>query len=205
MFIYSIILYLIRWILYICALANSFICWWCHIKYFLLFYLFHFCFTICLLLNLFHLLLLLNLTLWLLLFLFLGPRSSSLVNFVDPSLIEIDQEDYVISEATESMQSRHGNDKAEKIINDGVQESVEQSLWGHVLHWLEAVVYVKLRSHLDESKGVDAAHECINYERVPALMFVVEHWINSIANHHWEQSIRHISHSYSIVLLRVTL
>jgi len=81
-------------------------------------------------------------------------------------LVEINNKNDVISEATESVQSWHGDDEAEEVVDDGVQETVEQSSARHVLNALEAIVDVQLRGHVDEAEGIDATDKSVEDESV---------------------------------------
>ena len=93
-------------------------------------------------------------------------HASCLINTVCPSLIEINNKNDIISEATEPVQSWHGDDEAEEVVDDGVQETVEQGSTRHVLDALETIVDVELRSHIDEAKCVDATDESVEYKSV---------------------------------------
>jgi hypothetical protein len=59
---------------------------------------------------------------------------SVLVNLVDPSLVQVDDEDNIISEDAESLEPWHGDEEREQIINDSVEELVDHVSPRHVLH-----------------------------------------------------------------------
>ena len=84
-------------------------------------------------------------------------HASGLIDFVDVPLIQVNHEDNVVSETTDSVHGRHCDDEAEEVIYDCVQETVEQGFARHVLHTFELVVDVQLGCHVDKSESVDAA------------------------------------------------
>ena len=103
------------------------------------------------------------------------------------------------------MQSWHGDDEAEEVVDDGVQEPVEQSTARHVLNALEAIVDVQLRSHVDEAKGVDATHKSVEDESVKALVLFVEERIDSITANDWERCPGHVGHGDVVIFFGWTL
>ena len=58
----------------------------------------------------------------------MSPRPSSFVDSVDPALIEINDEDDIISKARESVERGHSDDEREEVINNGIKEPIEKGL-----------------------------------------------------------------------------
>ena len=121
------------------------------------------------------------------------------INFVNPSLIHVDDKYEIISEAAKSLHGRHFNDEAEEVIDDGVQEREHQSLVVQVGDAFESVVDVQLGHHVDEAEGVDAANQGVDDEGVIALVLVVHERVNGIANDQWNCSFLHITHRYFVI------
>ena len=108
-------------------------------------------------------------------------HASRLVNGINVSLIEINNKDDVISEAADTVHGRHRDDETEEVVDDRVQESVEEGFAGHVLHAFQPVVYVQLRSHVDEAEGVDASDQSVEKKGVQALVLGVEDAVDGVA------------------------
>ena len=72
----------------------------------------------------------------------IGPL---LVNPVDPPLVDVDQEHYIVPEDGQAVQRGHLDDKGKQVIDDGVQELVCHLAPGQVCHTLHPVVQVQLR------------------------------------------------------------
>jgi len=126
-------------------------------------------------------------------------KVSAWINFVNPSLIHIDDKYEIISEAAKSLHGGHFNDEAEEVIDDGVQERVHECLVVQVGNAFESVVDVELGHHVDEAEGVDAAHQGVDDEGVIALVLVVHERVNGITNDQWNCSVLHITHRYLVV------
>ena len=62
--------------------------------------------------------------------LFCGVKASGLIYSVDPSLVKVDYEYDIVSEAGDSVHGWHRDDEREQIVDDRVQESVEKHVLG---------------------------------------------------------------------------
>ena len=74
-----------------------------------------------------------------------------LVHPVGISLVDVHQEDQVVSEHTQAVQPGHLDDKGEEVIYDGVQELVGHLAPGQGCHTLQLVVDVQLQRQGVES------------------------------------------------------
>lgn len=81
--------------------------------------------------------------------------SSREIDGINSALVEVDEKDGVVSEATDSVHGGHFDDEAEQIVDEGVDESEAKKFPGKVGDGFEGVVESELRRHQDESKGVD--------------------------------------------------
>jgi len=57
-------------------------------------------------------------------------------------LVDINEENEIISEVTESLEPRHGDKEDSEIINDGVQELIDQNSPWQMFNGLKLVVDV---------------------------------------------------------------
>lgn len=103
------------------------------------------------------------------------------------------------------MHGRHNDDETEQVIDDSVQEPVEESSLWHVFDTFESIVDVKLWSHLDKSKQVDGSHQCIQNIGVPALVVIIEHTVDRVAEHDRVQCVTEVSHCFFVILFGFTL
>jgi hypothetical protein len=55
------------------------------------------------------------------------------VDGVDPPLVEVDEEDDIITEAREAVHCGHRDDECENVVNEGVEEAVDKEFPGQVL------------------------------------------------------------------------
>lgn len=70
---------------------------------------------------------------------------------VDVSLIEKDEEDDVVPEASKSIHGRHFDDESKDVVDEGIEGFVGQHSPGQVSHRLQFVVDEQLRCHHDEA------------------------------------------------------
>lgn len=76
---------------------------------------------------------------------------SSLVDRINPHLVQINKEDNIITEASDSMQHGHLNHKREHIINKCIEGLINHGVNGNMSHALELIVNKQLRGHRNES------------------------------------------------------
>ena len=88
-------------------------------------------------------------------------------------LVEEDEEDNVVSENAQAVKDGHLDDKGEKVVDDGVKELVNHHFPGQMFNWLQFVVYVQLRSHLNEPENLNKPHQSFQYETVHTSVFFV--------------------------------
>ena len=79
---------------------------------------------------------------------------AGLVDRVQVSLVQEDQEDDVIAKARDLMMERHRDEQCERVIDEGVKGFVGHHSPRHVCHALELIVDEELRRHRDEPKEV---------------------------------------------------
>jgi hypothetical protein len=61
-------------------------------------------------------------------------HSSIFIDFVNPSLVQINDENNVIFETTEPIKSGHSDNKGEKVVDDGVKELVNHHFPGQMFN-----------------------------------------------------------------------
>jgi len=84
-----------------------------------------------------------------------------LVHRVKPSLIKIDKEDDIVSEATDSCHGRHSDDEREQIINECIQTLVDQHSPRKVRNRFELVIqesYVVIERKRTENQKTRSTH-----------------------------------------------
>lgn len=86
---------------------------------------------------------------------------------VGPSLIDIYEENDIVSQCREAMQRGHLDRKRKKVINERIQKLVRHRFGRHVRYRLEPVVDVQTRDHHQEPICVDAADQRRDDEAVP--------------------------------------
>ena len=74
-----------------------------------------------------------------------------LIHGIDPHLIQINEENDIITEAGNTMQDGHLDDEREHVINEGIQRLVDHRVDGNMGHTLQLVVNEQLRRHRDET------------------------------------------------------
>ena len=70
------------------------------------------------------------------------------IDLVRPALIEVDEENDVIAESGEAVQSRHFDGEGEEVVDEGVEEFVRHGFGGHVryaLSWASGLVCCMVR------------------------------------------------------------
>ena len=109
--------------------------------------------------------LLLNLFCFLLLnlcfFLLSCIHAPCLISSILTSLVQVDDKDNIVSEATYSVHGRHLNDETKQVVNNCVQKSIGEGSCRHMLNTLQFVVDVQLGCHLNKSKDIDTAYKSI--------------------------------------------
>lgn len=91
----------------------------------------------------------------------------SLVHGIQPSLVQVDEEDNVIPEACQSVGGGHRNDKGKNIVDESVESFVHERAPGKCRHRLELVVDEQLGQHEQEAKGVNTIHQAVDSPGVP--------------------------------------
>jgi hypothetical protein len=95
---------------------------------------------------------------------------TSVVDLVGPGLVDVDEEDDVVTQSCETVQEGHLDGESEEVVDEGVEELVSHGAAGHVSDGLEAVVDVQtwdLRS-LELAKGkIIAGKEDLTIIRKP--------------------------------------
>lgn len=77
----------------------------------------------------------------------------SWIHLVDVTLVEEDEEDHIIPEATNAVHGWHLDHKGEYVVNEGVESLVCHHPPRKVSHALQLVVDEELGRHHDEAKG----------------------------------------------------
>jgi len=57
---------------------------------------------------------------------------TSMVNLVSPSLVDVDEEDDIVTQSGKTVQEGHLDGESEEIVDEGVEELVSHSTAGHV-------------------------------------------------------------------------
>ncbi len=125
------------------------------------------------------------------------------VSFVDDSLVEIEQEYNIFSEDHNFMEEGSGYQKDIKIVNDGLNESIDESFPRKMIDWLEFVVDVKLRSHSDKPSHAHEENYFLKHSRIRKYFRYWgrnNHFIAQICEKQTTQSIIHVSNSLIINL-----
>lgn len=65
------------------------------------------------------------------------------IDLVLPSLKQVNEEDDVVTESSQTVQSRHLDSESEEVVDEGVEELVRHGAAGHVRDGFEAVVDVQ--------------------------------------------------------------
>jgi hypothetical protein len=68
---------------------------------------------------------------------------TSVVDLVSPGLVDVDEEDDVVTQSGEAVQEGHLDGESEEVVDEGVEELVSHGAAGHVSDGLEAVVDVQ--------------------------------------------------------------
>ena len=79
-----------------------------------------------------------------------NTRTRTRTHLYAPALVEINDEDDVITQTREAVGRWHVDDEREHVVNEGVERLVHEGTPGQVGHRLELVVDKQLRRHLDE-------------------------------------------------------
>lgn len=72
-----------------------------------------------------------------------------------PALVQINEENNIVSEGSETVQRGHLDRKREQVVDERVQEFVRHCFGGHVRDALEPVVDVQRGDHHQETVCVD--------------------------------------------------
>ena len=107
---------------------------------------------------------------------------SLLVHRVDPPLVEVYEEDEVITETRETVHGWHLDDESEQVIYESVERFVDENSPREVSHTLELVVDEELRSHENESKSVNGSSEGSEYPRVPTFVRFVDEGVDGVGD-----------------------
>jgi hypothetical protein len=68
---------------------------------------------------------------------------AGVIDLVGPSLVDVDEEDYIVTQSGKTMQEGHLDGESEQVVDEGVEELVGHGTAGHVSDGLEAVVDVQ--------------------------------------------------------------
>jgi hypothetical protein len=88
-----------------------------------------------------------------------------------PSLVQIDEEHEVVSEAGDPVSGGHGDDEREHVIDERVERLVHERAPRKCCHRPQPVVDEQLRQHEQEPERVHAVHHRVQGPRVPAAFF----------------------------------
>ena len=94
---------------------------------------------------------------------------------VDVSLIQKDEKDNVISEASNSIHSWHLDDKSKNVINKGIQSLVSHHSPWQMSDGFQLVIDEQLGGHHDEAESQQESICTAQDETVPAGVFIVNH------------------------------
>ena len=85
------------------------------------------------------------------------------IDSIDPSLVQIDEEDDIVSETSDPVHHGHFDNECEYVVNESVQELVRQHAPRQMRDRFEFVVDEKLWCHHDEAEGQqEAVHHRYN-------------------------------------------
>lgn len=76
---------------------------------------------------------------------------SSLIDRINPHLVQINKEDHIVTETSDSMQHGHLDHKREHIVNKRIQSLIDHGINRNVSHALKLVVNEQLGRHRNES------------------------------------------------------
>ncbi|GBE60170.1 NPL P60 family secreted protein, putative [Babesia ovata] len=127
------------------------------------------------------------------------------VHAIGPALVQVAEEDDVVTEARQPVHPRHLDQERRHVIHESVQRFVDQSAPREVVHRLQLVVDVNLRSHHDETEGVDGTRSNRNEVRVPRLVLFVEQRVDRVRHHARKHHHAHVLDGLLVVLLGVGL
>ena len=94
---------------------------------------------------------------------------------VDVSLIQKDEKDNIISEASNSIHSWHLDDKSKNVINKGIQSLVSHHSPWQMSDGFQLVIDEQLGGHHDEAESQQESICTAQDETVPAGVFIVNH------------------------------
>ena len=126
---------------------------------------------------------------------------SGLINRINPHLIQVNKEDDIITEASDSVKDRHLNNKGEHIINKSIQGLVDHGIHRNMSHALQLVVDKQLRSHGDEAEQVHKVCEGGDDPVIPGLMSIIDQGIDSITSDQGIENAHQMAHGGIVVLL----
>jgi hypothetical protein len=88
-------------------------------------------------------------------------HSSCFIYLVDPSLVQVNYKDHVVSETAKSVHGGHRNDETKQVVYYSVEELVEKRIFWHVFYRFESIVNVQLRRHLYESEEINSTNQSV--------------------------------------------
>eukprot|EP00640_Fibrocapsa_japonica_P003051 CAMPEP_0113940086 /NCGR_PEP_ID=MMETSP1339-20121228/6271_1 /TAXON_ID=94617 /ORGANISM="Fibrocapsa japonica" /LENGTH=272 /DNA_ID=CAMNT_0000943775 /DNA_START=65 /DNA_END=881 /DNA_ORIENTATION=- /assembly_acc=CAM_ASM_000762 len=127
------------------------------------------------------------------------------VHRVDPLLVEVDEEDEVVTEAGQAVHGGHLDDESEQVVDESVEGLVDHHTPGQVGHTLHLVVDEELGGHEDEAKGVDEADERGDDPRVPALVLHLHQRVQRVPHDQRADDVEQVAHCHLVVLFRARL
>src|SRR5687768_7772926 len=105
---------------------------------------------------------------------------TSVVDPVRPTLVQVDEEDDIVTEGGQSVQDGHLDGEREEVVDEGVEELVHHRLGRHVRHALEAVIDVKRGHHHQETVSIHGTDQGCDDKRVPRLVAIVEKRVDAV-------------------------
>lgn len=127
------------------------------------------------------------------------------VDAVSPSLVQINEEDDIVTKSRQAMKDGHLDGKGEQVINESVEELVHHGLGRHVGNALQAVVDVQRRHHHQETVGVDGSYKCCDDVRVPRLVRLIVQRVDAVGDQERNTSNVHVLEGNLVVLLSLLL
>ena len=138
---------------------------------------------------------------------------SSLIDRINPHLVQINKEDHIITEASDSMQHGHLDHKREHIVNKRIERLIDHGIDRNVSHTLQLVVDKQLGRHRNESCALRfpfSPTEQIHKVRqrgdnpiVPRLVRLVDQRVHRVPRHQRIQNHHQMLHRDVVVLLRL--
>ena len=106
-----------------------------------------------------------------------------LVDAVDVALVQVDEEDDIVTQAREPVRHGHLDDEREEVVHEGIERLVHKCLPRHMSCRLELVVDEELRRHQHEAERVDEIDGRAEEPRVPRLVRVVRERVGGVPEH----------------------